>query len=187
MCFNIINDAYVTKCGHSFCHVCIEKSLKESNRCPKCNLVIDKADQIFPNFSLNELISKYKRQERSLCKNKVSQDFGSLTSFLPEDLSVTEIDFWLNALEDRKRHLELGTAFIQHKLTMEFLHEMQNIKQQQMDRLQRELRVINEDLSKIEGCLTPHPNGRAIKSEVDLSSPTADLPCSSSGSRLVHF
>jgi E3 ubiquitin-protein ligase RFWD2 len=71
MCFNIINDAYVTKCGHSFCHVCIEKSLKESNRCPKCNLVIDKADQIFPNFSLNELISKYKRQERSLCKNKV--------------------------------------------------------------------------------------------------------------------
>ena len=29
---------------------CILQSLEQSNRCPKCNYVIEKTDQIFPNF-----------------------------------------------------------------------------------------------------------------------------------------
>ena len=33
-----------------FSYQCITRSLEESNRCPKCNYIIDKPDQIFPNF-----------------------------------------------------------------------------------------------------------------------------------------
>ena len=33
-----------------FSHTCIRNSLENSNRCPKCNCVIDKKDDIFPNF-----------------------------------------------------------------------------------------------------------------------------------------
>eukprot|EP00118_Oscarella_pearsei_P012168 m.87171 g.87171 ORF g.87171 m.87171 type:complete len:122 (+) comp36533_c0_seq5:41-406(+) len=74
ICFDIINEAYVTKCGHSFCHTCITRSLKECNRCPKCNLIVEKPDFIFPNFTLNELILKQKQKEASLV-NQPGQKF----------------------------------------------------------------------------------------------------------------
>ena len=38
---------------HNLCfssYQCIYRSLQESNKCPKCNFIIDKQDQIFPNF-----------------------------------------------------------------------------------------------------------------------------------------
>ncbi|XP_006824062.2 E3 ubiquitin-protein ligase COP1-like [Saccoglossus kowalevskii] len=50
ICFEMIEEAHMTKCGHTFCFKCITRSLEESNRCPKCNFVIEKTDQIFPNF-----------------------------------------------------------------------------------------------------------------------------------------
>lgn len=29
---------------------CIRQSLEDSNRCPKCNYIVDNVDQLFPNF-----------------------------------------------------------------------------------------------------------------------------------------
>jgi len=29
---------------------CIRQSLEHSSRCPKCNFVVDKKDDVFPNF-----------------------------------------------------------------------------------------------------------------------------------------
>ncbi|XP_028519750.1 E3 ubiquitin-protein ligase COP1 [Exaiptasia diaphana] len=54
ICFDTIDEAFMTKCGHTFCYQCINRSLSESNRCPKCNFIIEKADQIFPNFLCKE-------------------------------------------------------------------------------------------------------------------------------------
>ena len=34
-----------------FSYRCIKRSLEESNRCPKCNSVIERKDQIFPNVT----------------------------------------------------------------------------------------------------------------------------------------
>ena len=35
----------------SFSHKCIQQSLEKCSRCPKCNYVIDRPDQIYPNFT----------------------------------------------------------------------------------------------------------------------------------------
>ena len=35
----------------NFSYRCIKRSLEESNRCPKCNSVIERKDQIFPNVT----------------------------------------------------------------------------------------------------------------------------------------
>ncbi|XP_022251747.1 E3 ubiquitin-protein ligase RFWD2-like [Limulus polyphemus] len=48
-------------CLH-FSFKCIRRALEQSNRCPKCNFVIEKKDQIFPNFLLNELITKHQQK-----------------------------------------------------------------------------------------------------------------------------
>uniref|UniRef100_A0A3Q1GVA4 RING-type domain-containing protein n=1 Tax=Acanthochromis polyacanthus TaxID=80966 RepID=A0A3Q1GVA4_9TELE len=58
----MIEEAHMTKCGHSFCFKCIRQSLEDSNRCPKCNYIVDNVDQLYPNFLVNELILKQKQR-----------------------------------------------------------------------------------------------------------------------------
>uniref|UniRef100_A0A8C4DR44 COP1 E3 ubiquitin ligase n=1 Tax=Dicentrarchus labrax TaxID=13489 RepID=A0A8C4DR44_DICLA len=62
ICFEMIEEAHMTKCGHSFCFKCIRQSLEDSNRCPKCNYIVDNVDQLYPNFLVNELILKQKQR-----------------------------------------------------------------------------------------------------------------------------
>lgn len=62
ICFDMIEEAYMTKCGHSFCYKCIHQSLEDNNRCPKCNYVVDNIDHLYPNFLVNELILKQKQR-----------------------------------------------------------------------------------------------------------------------------
>ncbi|ESN95463.1 hypothetical protein HELRODRAFT_179231 [Helobdella robusta] len=50
ICFNILDEPYMTKCGHSFCYRCIGHSLENDNRCPKCGFIIARKEEIFPNF-----------------------------------------------------------------------------------------------------------------------------------------
>lgn len=60
ICFDLIIEAHITHCGHTFCHRCILKSVELFKRCPKCSNTIASADQVFPNYLLDELIAKYK-------------------------------------------------------------------------------------------------------------------------------
>ena len=55
-------EAYMTKCGHSFCYKCIHQSLEDNNRCPKCNYAVDSIDHLYLNFLVNELILKQKQR-----------------------------------------------------------------------------------------------------------------------------
>ena len=62
ICFEIYREAHMTKCGHSFCHECILKSMEQSPRCPKCNFQLETKEALFPNFILDELVAKYQRK-----------------------------------------------------------------------------------------------------------------------------
>jgi hypothetical protein len=37
VCFDLISEATITKCGHTYCSKCIQKSIEMSKKCPKCN------------------------------------------------------------------------------------------------------------------------------------------------------
>ncbi|XP_073449512.1 E3 ubiquitin-protein ligase COP1 isoform X3 [Aquarana catesbeiana] len=58
ICFDMIEEAYMTKCGHSFCYKCIHQSLEDNNRCPKCNYVVDNIDHLYPNFLGGALLAR---------------------------------------------------------------------------------------------------------------------------------
>ena len=62
ICFEIYREAHMTKCGHSFCHECILKSMEQSPRCPKCNYQLETKESLFPNFILDELVAKHQRK-----------------------------------------------------------------------------------------------------------------------------
>ncbi|XP_049489963.1 E3 ubiquitin-protein ligase COP1 isoform X7 [Panthera uncia] len=89
ICFDMIEEAYMTKCGHSFCYKCIHQSLEDNNRCPKCNYVVDNIDHLYPNFLVNELILKQnQRFEEKRFKLDHSESHAAQLQILMEFLKV---------------------------------------------------------------------------------------------------
>ena len=54
ICMQIIKDAFLTACGHSFCYMCIVTHLKNKNDCPCCGHFLT-TNHLYPNFLLNKV------------------------------------------------------------------------------------------------------------------------------------
>ena len=75
ICFDIIEEAHITRCGHTFCFRCISKALEMNHRCPKCSFALAGIEHTFPNFLLNELIAKYKSRLKAAEELGLSPDY----------------------------------------------------------------------------------------------------------------
>lgn len=52
ICMVVMQKASMTRCGHTFCHKCILKVLKNSFNCPmRCQMKIQEKD-LFPNYAV---------------------------------------------------------------------------------------------------------------------------------------
>ena len=159
ICFEMIDEAYVTKCGHSFCYQCIFRSLEESNRCPKCNAIIGK-DQIFPNFLLNKLVLKCKQGTITSKRKKAadtlvhSNEVHDLVK--TENLDISEVNHLLDALHRKKESLEADSKAAQLEILKDFLLQLKRRKQQELDRLMEEVRYLDDDLSHVESKIDAH-------------------------------
>lgn len=54
ICMQVIKDAFLTACGHSFCYMCIITHLRNKNDCPCCAHYLT-TNQLFPNFLLDKV------------------------------------------------------------------------------------------------------------------------------------
>uniref|UniRef100_A0AAY4AAK6 RING-type domain-containing protein n=1 Tax=Denticeps clupeoides TaxID=299321 RepID=A0AAY4AAK6_9TELE len=144
ICFEMIEEAHMTKCGHSFCYKCIRQSLEDSNRCPKCNYIIDNVDQLYPNFLVNELILKQKQQceEKRLKRHPVSyfsnghrwQFSQELLGQDQECLDLANVNYMLELFIQKKKQLEAESQAAQRQILMEFLQEARRNKREEMSR-----------------------------------------------------
>ncbi|KAK9509545.1 hypothetical protein O3M35_006841 [Rhynocoris fuscipes] len=158
ICFELIDEAHITKCGHTFCFACIARSLETYGRCPKCSAVISGPDHIFPNFLLNELISKHKMQlkrKMELTPSYESPDapVDNLRQFLAsesENLTLPDVNVILEVLTQRKHILEAETCVAQNRLLYQFLEHLLNQKKTQLTLLTREVDLIEKDLKDVE-------------------------------------
>uniref|UniRef100_A0A8C1HFE3 COP1 E3 ubiquitin ligase n=2 Tax=Cyprinus carpio TaxID=7962 RepID=A0A8C1HFE3_CYPCA len=138
ICFEMIEEAHMTKCGHSFCYKCIRQSLEDSNRCPKCNYVIDNVDQLYPNFLVNELILKQKQrsEEKRLKRDHpVSngtkwQVFQDVLGADQENMDLANVNYILEYLLQKKKQLEAESQAAQRQILMEFLKEARRNKRE---------------------------------------------------------
>uniref|UniRef100_A0A5F8HJ17 E3 ubiquitin-protein ligase COP1 n=1 Tax=Monodelphis domestica TaxID=13616 RepID=A0A5F8HJ17_MONDO len=131
ICFDMIEEAYMTKCGHSFCYKCIHQSLEDNNRCPKCNYVVDNIDHLYPNFLVNELILKQKQrfeEKRFKLDHSVSstnghrwQIFQDLLGTDQDNLDLPNVNLMLELLVQKKKQLEAESHAAQLQILMEFL------------------------------------------------------------------
>uniref|UniRef100_A0A4W3HDR3 COP1 E3 ubiquitin ligase n=1 Tax=Callorhinchus milii TaxID=7868 RepID=A0A4W3HDR3_CALMI len=156
ICFDMIEEAHMTKCGHSFCYKCIRQSLEVSNRCPKCNYVIDNIDQLYPNFLVNELILKQKQrsdEKRLKLEHPNGHRWQAIQDVLITDqdsLDLANVNLMLDFIMQKKQQLEMESQAAQLQILMEFLQEAKRNKKEQLDQLQKELNVLEEDIKRVE-------------------------------------
>ncbi|XP_074452777.1 E3 ubiquitin-protein ligase COP1 isoform X1 [Larus michahellis] len=156
ICFDMIEEAYMTKCGHSFCYKCIHQSLEDNNRCPKCNYVVDNIDHLYPNFLVNELILKQKqRSEEKRLKLDHSnghrwQIIQDLLGTDQDNLDLANVNLMLELLVQKKKQLEAESHAAQLQILMEFLKVARRNKREQLEQIQKELSVLEEDIKRVE-------------------------------------
>lgn len=56
ICMQIITDAFLTSCGHSFCYMCIVTHLQNKSDCPCCFHYLT-PNQLYPNFLLDKVLN----------------------------------------------------------------------------------------------------------------------------------
>lgn len=73
ICMQMIKDAFLTACGHSFCYMCIVTHLRNKSDCPCCFNSLT-PDQLFPNFLLDKVNRIF---EHFLISNWMSAEWSS--------------------------------------------------------------------------------------------------------------
>jgi E3 ubiquitin-protein ligase RFWD2 len=115
ICFDLLQEAHMTVCGHTFCGACITKALQQNLRCPKCNFHLESSKNLFPNFSLNELVCKYRRrlaqQGRGEGGGSTSSSSGSshlrnVVLDSSEALSLPDVDYVIRQLVQKREQLQ---------------------------------------------------------------------------------
>ncbi|XP_045204825.1 E3 ubiquitin-protein ligase COP1-like [Mercenaria mercenaria] len=187
ICFDLIDEAHMTKCGHTFCYKCIKTSLETANRCPKCNFVIESPDFIFPNFMLNELILKYRsRQDDKRIRLDHQNVPGSLDLaelVMEENMDLANVNNLLELLHSKKQQLEDDGRLAQNTVLKEFLVQVRERKQEQLDQLTREISIIDEDVRTIEDRINEHRQKYPYLP--DHSVPNSFDPTVASGSSMI--
>ncbi|XP_046385178.1 E3 ubiquitin-protein ligase COP1-like isoform X1 [Ischnura elegans] len=163
ICFDLIDEAHITRCGHTFCFKCICRSLEASSRCPKCGSPIPDIDSLFPNFLLNELVSKYR--QRTSASGRAIQGVGESTEGTHEGglrdfvasesrrLSLPDVNALLEVLTQRKHLLEAESCAAQNRLLHEFLRHLLRQKEEQLAQLGKEVALVRKDLAQVEAIL----------------------------------
>jgi len=159
ICFELITEAHMTRCGHTFCYPCLLQTIEQTARCPKCNFNLDSVDQIFPNFLLNELVSKYRNSlENKLRSSNLLQhpdlaSFRNALSVNSDSMSLPDVELMLKLLETKKQQLAANSLLAQKQLLREFLQHLKKQKDEQLFTLQKEAAVIQGDLDHVEQVL----------------------------------
>jgi len=167
ICFDLIDIAHVTKCGHSFCQSCIQTALEHTHRCPKCNTPCNINKDVFPNFTLNQIVEKFKEDTNSK-KFKASQQTPAMTileclNASSDDLRLEDLDQLLKMLLQRQEELKLTNKKVSELLLHDFLKHLQQTKTEELNKIQYELQLINEDCKQVEDCLdTMHEKGKDL-------------------------
>ncbi|GAA0155125.1 ubiquitin-protein ligase [Lithospermum erythrorhizon] len=143
----VIKDAFLTKCGHSFCYMCIVTHLNNKSDCPCCSNYVT-TTHIYPNFLLNKLLTKTTASQIS----KTATPFEQLHQALKQgcEVSVKELDSLLSLLSEKKRKMEQEEAETNLQILHDFLNCLRKQKLQELNEIQTDLQYIKEDISVVE-------------------------------------
>lgn len=158
ICFNLMEEAHITKCGHTFCYSCISKSIETYKHCPTCNSSITSLELIFPNFVLSDIIKKYKLRTSGASSigrensNEFAVSGDGLLDFVTtesQNLSLPDLNVMLEVLTQRKQLLEAESCAAQNRLLLDFLKHLLKQKVEQQTQIIKEIAIIESDIEEV--------------------------------------
>ncbi|KAI9472482.1 MAG: WD40-repeat-containing domain protein [Benjaminiella poitrasii] len=160
ICQDIMKEVYATKCGHSFCHVCISHHLRNQEDCPMCRSKLYRTE-IYPNFQLNKLCAiRIKSHRFGLTRanfsinNFVEQnrnDPGKIASTLAEMLTYDEIIAICKEAIDGRSRAEFNEDETRNYLLNNFLTKLKQRNINAIRDVVQEMDTIEDDLGYLEG------------------------------------
>lgn len=175
VCYELIHEAHITKCGHSFCYSCLSRALEAKLSCPKCgNILSGGIRDIFPNLALDKLVNKYKllNPARKLDSSSKLGIINGLRGFVTAEskkLTLSDVDAMLELLTRHKRKLEAESALAQNGLLYEFLEKLLCDKESQMRRIGRQVELIKKDVSYVKKMLKEWERPISLDSDHNIS------------------
>ncbi|CAF4619445.1 unnamed protein product [Rotaria sp. Silwood1] len=151
ICFELISEAYVSRCGHSFCSKCLQRTVESHRRCPKCQLSLQPSE-IFPNYTLNAIIEKY-RQQRPLPQTFAK--YGSLVDHISDmvtnihTLSAQDLDRLISIIRQHKEKIDSNSEYIHNRLLEIFLTHVHHERSGAIESLSKELNIVDHDLKQM--------------------------------------
>eukprot|EP00262_Sarcandra_glabra_P011055 TRINITY_DN26753_c0_g1_i1.p1 TRINITY_DN26753_c0_g1~~TRINITY_DN26753_c0_g1_i1.p1 ORF type:complete len:682 (-),score=87.53 TRINITY_DN26753_c0_g1_i1:165-2210(-) len=147
ICMQIIKDAFLTACGHSFCYMCIVTHLNNKNDCPCCGHYLTN-NQLFPNFLLSKLLKKTSAQQIA----KTASPVEHLRLALQQgcEVSVKELESLLALVAEKKRKMEQEEAETNMQILLDFLYCLRKQKVEELTEIQTDLKYIKEDIHSVE-------------------------------------
>ncbi|CAO3567260.1 unnamed protein product [Mortierella alpina] len=146
ICRALIKEAFISRCGHSFCYLCITQHLGEKQDCPMCRSTLTR-DQIFPNFLLNSIIERSAGlldvSEELEPRSKIRSDLLSQNDYTRE-----EIDDMLSTLKAKKRRLESTDQQVELEVLLDFLRNTRAEKEEALARLNAQIQCLDNDMRK---------------------------------------
>ncbi|RHZ59314.1 hypothetical protein Glove_364g54 [Diversispora epigaea] len=150
ICLDIIKEAFIGRCGHSFCYTCIVNHLDLRQDCPTCGTHLMR-DQIYPNFILNKILEKspsiISYQNDSIPSSPAKQ---LKTKLLKDDLSIEEIDTMVATLLAKKQKIESIEREDELDLLLDFLSRTKIKKQELLAQTSKEIKCLEEDYAAIQ-------------------------------------
>ncbi|XP_057544720.1 E3 ubiquitin-protein ligase COP1-like isoform X2 [Amaranthus tricolor] len=147
ICMQIIKDAFLTACGHSYCYMCIFTHLRNKCNCPCCGRFLT-PKLIFPNFALDKILKKMSNHQ--FAKNASSSDQIRRALQQGCDVSVKDLDCLLSLLAEKKRKMEQEEAETNLQLLLEFLVSLRKRKLEELSQIQNDLQYIKEDIDAVQ-------------------------------------
>ncbi|XP_043689265.1 E3 ubiquitin-protein ligase COP1-like [Telopea speciosissima] len=147
ICMQVIKDAFLTACGHSFCYMCIITHLHNKNDCPCCGHYLTN-NQLFPNFLLNKLLKKTTARQISKTTSPVEHLRRALQQGC--EVPLKELDNLLSILAEKKRKMEQEEAETNMQILLDFLNSLRKQKLEELNEVQNDLQYIKEDISAVE-------------------------------------
>lgn len=174
ICFNLIQEAHMTQCGHTFCYECLLTSCQQNNKCTQCNAAIKSKEHIYPNFVMNNLIKKQrKKQEEFFSKSKrmkMDSRVWELQAYFAnetDDLNINDLDQMVKILQHKKRQMVHDSAVVHNKLLLEFLQDLEKQKRNIIERARDELNAIEIDIKNVKDAMEAE---KSLESVVPLAS-----------------
>ncbi|KAG8365372.1 hypothetical protein BUALT_Bualt18G0097800 [Buddleja alternifolia] len=147
ICMQIMKDAFLTACGHSFCYMCIFTHLQNKSDCPCCSRFLT-SSHLYPNFLLNKLLMKTSARQIAKRATPLEQLHQALEQGC--DVSVKELESLLTLLAEKKSKIEQEEAETNLQILFDFLLCLRKKKLDEFNEIQSDLRYIKEDIHAVE-------------------------------------